>query len=168
MRSILLLLAVAVFMPTFAGTAAAQEPRRGAVEFSGGALLFPDDGVVTEGMVGGSARFYLLPRVAVGPELVFVQGSNHSHTMLTGNLTFDVLGPANGRLPRVTPFLVVGGGMFQTRDQTPRGGFTSNEGTFTAGGGVRALVGDRLNVGADVRIGWELHLRVNGFVGWGF
>jgi hypothetical protein len=167
MRLIRLMSAVAFLMAPLAGVAAAQDSRA-AIEFSAGGLMFPDDGVVTEGMAGGSARFYLLPRMAVGPELVFVQGSNHSHTMLTGNLTFDFWGPVAGRQPRVTPFLVVGGGMFQTRDQTPRGGFTSYDGAFTAGGGVRALAGDRLTVGAEARIGWELHLRVNGFVGWRF
>jgi hypothetical protein len=168
MRSILLAAALSVAMPSLAATAAAQESRRAAVELSAGSLLFPDDGLVTEGMVGGSARFHLLPRVAIGPELVFVQGSNHSHLVLTGNVTFDFLGPTGGREPRVTPFAVVGGGMFQTRDQTPIGRATSSEGAFTAGGGVRALVADRLYVGAEARIGWELHLRFNGSVGWRF
>ena len=167
MRLIHLLSAVAFLMAPLAGVAAAQDSRA-AIEFSAGALMFPDDGVVTEGMAGGSARFSLLPRIAVGPELVFIQGRNHSHTMLTGNLTFDFLAPIAGRPARVTPFLVVGGGMFQTRDQTPRGGFTSYDGAFTAGGGVRAVAGDRLTVGGEARIGWELHLRVNGFVGWRF
>jgi opacity protein-like surface antigen len=168
MKSVLLAMGVALLMPPIASIAAAQEARRTAVEFSVGSLMFPDDGTVTEGMVGGSVRLYLLPRVAIGPELLYVQGSNHSHLMLTGNVTFDFFGPTGGREPRVTPFLVIGGGMFQTRDQTPRGEFSSNEGAFTAGGGVRGAVTDRLHVGAEVRIGWELHLRVNGFVGWRF
>jgi hypothetical protein len=167
MPLIRLLPAVALLMAPLGGVSAAQGTP-GAIEFSAGALMFPDDGVVTEGMAGAAARFYLRPRVAVGPEFVFVQGNNHSHLMLTGNLTFDFLGPGAGRAPRVTPFLVIGGGMFQTRDQRPRGGFTSYDGAFTAGGGVRALAGDRLTVGGDARIGWELHLRVNGFVGWRF
>jgi hypothetical protein len=161
-------LALAVLMPPLAGVAAAHQPPRAAVELSAGSLMLPDDGVVTEGMMGGSARFHLLPRVAIGPELVVVQGSNHSHLMLTGNVTFDFIGPAGGREPRITPFVVGGGGMFQTRDQRPRGGLTSNEGALTAGGGVRAIVADRLSVGVEARIGWELHLRVNGFVGWRF
>jgi len=33
------------------------------------------------------------------------------------------------------------------------------------GGGVRALVGDRVTIGIDARVGWELHVRVNGLVG---
>ena len=34
-----------------------------------------------------------------------------------------------------------------------------------AGGGVRALVGKAVIVGAEARVGWELHLRVNGLLG---
>jgi hypothetical protein len=30
---------------------------------------------------------------------------------------------------------------------------------------VRARVSDRIHVGGDVRLGWELHLRAVGFVG---
>ena len=33
------------------------------------------------------------------------------------------------------------------------------------GGGVRALVGDRVTVGVDARVGWELQLRLNGSIG---
>jgi len=36
--------------------------------------------------------------------------------------------------------------------------------TFTARGGVRAFVGDRVTIGVDMRVGWELHVRVNGLV----
>jgi hypothetical protein len=86
--------------------------------------------------------------------------------MLTGNVTFDFVGPLNGRPRRVTPFAVVGGGVFRTRESFPDNEvFTSTEGAFTAGGGVRALVGERVTVGAEVRIGWELHIRLNGVVG---
>ena len=65
---------------------------------------------------------------------------------------------------RVTPFLVAGGA-FQTHESFFTGVFTSSEGAFSAGGGVRALVGDRVTVGIDTRFGWELHLRINGSIG---
>jgi opacity protein-like surface antigen len=65
------------------------------------------------------------------------------------------------------PFVVAGGGLFQTSENQPLtgGAFRHNEGAFTAGGGVRALVSDRVIVGAEARVGWETHVRVNGFVG---
>ena len=55
--------------------------------------------------------------------------------------------------------------MFQTRESFFTGTLTSREGTFTAGGGVRSLVGNRVSVGVDARVGWELHLRLTGMVG---
>jgi Outer membrane protein beta-barrel domain len=146
-------------------SAFAQERPAPVAEFIAGWVGFADDGIVSEGMVGGAARFYLLPRIAVGPEVLFIQGENHSHLVLTGNLTWDLIAPAGGRPPRVTPFLVAGGGLYQTREDFPTGPYTSSEGAFTAGGGVRAAAGDRITVGVDVRIGWELHVRVNGLVG---
>jgi len=61
--------------------------------------------------------------------------------------------------------IVAGGGLFQTRERFPVGTFTSSEGAFTAGGGVRAALGQRVTVGVDTRVGWELHLRVSGLIG---
>ena len=55
--------------------------------------------------------------------------------------------------------------MFQTRETFFGDTFTSTEGAFTAGGGLRTRVGDRVSIGVDARVGWELHLRVGGFVG---
>jgi len=71
----------------------------------------------------------------------------------TGNMTWDVLAPTNRRPHRVTPFLIAGGGLFQVREHFFNGTYTSSEGAFTAGGGVRASVGDRVTVGFETRIG---------------
>ena len=145
--------ALALLLVILPGTADAQDRPGPAAEFSTGWLGFADDGVVSEGMVGGAARWYLSPRLSVGPELAFIQGSNHSHFVLTGNVTFDMLSPVNGRPRPVMPFVVVGGGLFQTRETFFNGPYTSTEGAFTAGGGVRARAGDRVTLGVDTRIG---------------
>jgi len=145
--------------------AGAQENPGPVAEVSGGWVGFADDSLVSEGFVGGNARFYLSPRLAVGPEVVHIVGQNHSHLVATGNLTYDIRAPSGAKPRQVTPFLVAGGGLFQTRQSFPTGRFTSGEGAFTAGGGVRIANGNRTTVGVDARIGWELHLRVNGFVG---
>jgi hypothetical protein len=147
---------------SLAGSAAAQDRPQPAVEFSAGWIGFADDGIVNEAMVGGAARWYLSPRLSIGPEFLYINGSNHSHLVLTGNVTFDLLPETESH---VIPFVVAGAGMFQTRETFFNGDFTSTEGAFTAGGGVRASVSDRVTVGIDARIGWELHVRVNGFVG---
>ena len=145
-------------------SAAAQERQSPAAEFAGGWMGFADDGIVSEGFVGGGVRLYVTPRLSAGPEVIYIHGDNHSHLMITGNLTWDVLSPTNGNPPSVTPFFVVGGGIFQTRENFSSGGFTSTEGGFTAGAGVRALVGERVAVGVDARVGWELHVRVGALV----
>jgi hypothetical protein len=141
---------------------AQEQPSRLVVEAEAGWLGFADDGIVNESMVGGTARWYVSPRISMGPELVYIRGRNHSHVTVTGNVTYDLLAAADRRM---TPFVVAGGGLFQTRETFFNGDFRSTEGAFTAGGGVRARAGNRVTIGIDTRVGWELHLRVNGFVG---
>ena len=164
MKTVPFITAVAVALST--GIATAQEAHPRAVEFTAGALMFADDGIVTEGMVGAAARYYVSPRIGFGPEIVFVQGQNHNHVIATGNLTFDFVSSAGGR--KVIPFVVAGGGIFHTRDRAPRGGFNSSEGALTGGGGVRGLIHDRVYIGAEARVGWELHIRLNGIAAWTF
>jgi Outer membrane protein beta-barrel domain len=157
---------LAVLLVAPAATPAAAQERPGPVaELAAGALVFPDDGAVTEGFAGGTVRFHVSPRISVGPEVAFISGESHSHLMLTGNVTFDFLGPVNGRAPALTPFVVAGGGLFRTNEEFLGDDFSSSDGAFTAGGGVRGRVGDRVIVGAEARVGWELHLRFNVLVG---
>jgi len=143
----------------------AQERPAPVIEVAAGWLSFPDDGIVREALVAGAARWYVSPRLGIGPEISYISGRNHSHVIATGNLTWDILPRSSGGARPVTPFLVAGGGLYQTREQFPVGPYTSGEGAFTAGGGVRARAGNRVTVGVDARIGWELHLRINGLVG---
>jgi hypothetical protein len=162
---LLLVALVAGFTLTAASSAEAQARPGPAVEFAAGWVGFADDAVISESLVGGAARVYATPRLAFGPELAFINGNRHSHLMVTGNLTVDLLNVIAGEPPKVDPFVVVGGGLFQTREAFPGGSFTSSEGTFTAGGGVRVHLGRRVYAGIEARIGWETHLRVNGAVG---
>jgi len=157
----MILSALLLVAPPAVDPACAQNPPH-AVEFAAGWVGFADDGIVSETLIGGAARWYVLPRISLGPEVAYILGENHSHLMVTGNLTWDILSPKRGP---VTPFLTVGGGLFQTRESFPSGDFTSDEGAFTMGGGVRVLVNDRVTAGIDVRVGWETHLRVAGSIG---
>ena len=146
--------------------AAAQNPAKVVGEFAGGALLFADDAVVEETFVGGAVRYYVRDRVSLGSEFAFINGARHSHLMLTGNVTFDFLVANFGQPAPFTPFVVVGAGLFRTRESFPGGvTYASSEGAFTAGGGVRATFYRRLLVGAEARVGWELHLRLNALAG---
>jgi hypothetical protein len=143
----------------------AQERPAPVVELSAGWVGFADDGVVSETLFGGALRWYFSPRLSLGPEVVHIRGGSHSHLVTTGNVWWDLLASPRGAQRRVTPFLVAGGGGFSTRSRFVAETFTSWEGAFTAGGGVRAAASDRVTVGVDARVGWELHLRVNAVVG---
>jgi hypothetical protein len=139
-----------------APAAARQLP---AIDVTGAWVGFADDGIVGEAAVGGAARWQLSPKISIGPELIYIQGDNHSHFVATGNFTVD-FNPEGS----VQPFFVVGGGVFQTHEEFFDDAFTSREGAFTVGGGIRGRVTDRVSVGLDARIGWETHIRIGGVV----
>ena len=139
-------------------TAYAQERPAPAVDLTAAWIGFTD---YSDPGFGGALRWYVSPRIAIGPELIYIPGDFHRHLVLTGNLTWDLLPQASH--PRATPFLVAGAGMFQTHEEFFDDVVTSSEGAFTAGGGIRSRVADRVSVGVDARVGWELHLRIGGF-----
>jgi len=138
-------------------------------EFLAGYAGFVDNATIDHGVFGGAARVYLTPRIAIGPELVYLRGPGSDRDLiLTGNVTFDLLPPTGGRPARVSPFVVAGAGLFRHSEQFSGVNFSSSEGAFTVGGGVRAWFNDRVYGFAEARLGWELHGRVNGGVGVGF
>jgi len=137
-----------------------------AAELSTGYAGFADDGTIGHGLVGGAMRVYVTPRLAVGPEFIYMVGPGDDRDIFaTGNLTFDLRSRSGPRPPRLVPYLLAGGGWFQHRDGFAGRTFRSNEGTFTAGGGVRGWLSDATYVAAEYRVGWELHYRLTGHVG---
>jgi hypothetical protein len=157
-------LVFALLIVALAEAAPAQDHQRGAVEVVGGWAGFVDDEVINHGLVGGSARWNVSPRVTIGPELVYMIGPvDDRDLILTGNLTFDL--SSNHSL---TPFFVAGAGLFHHSDTVGFGSFSSTEGAFTAGGGVRFVIGERFYVAPEARLGWELHTRLSVSAGWRF
>jgi Outer membrane protein beta-barrel domain len=153
----------------FAAPAAAQDRPAPAVDVSTGWAGFVDDATIHHWVFGGGARFYVTPRLSIGPELVYMIGPDDDRDLIvTGNVIFDFLKPSGGRPRRVTPYVLGGGGFFQHRDRFATGTFTSTEGAFTVGGGVRAFITDRVYVAPEVRFGWEPHFRAGVTVGLGF
>lgn len=137
-----------------------------AVELFAGHAGFADDGTIEHSVFGGGARFYVTPRVGIGPELVYMRGPGSDRDLfLTGNLTFDLRSPRQGRPPRVSPFLVAGGGFFRNTNRFGTLDFSTVEGAFTGGGGARFWINDRAYAVTDFRMGWELHYRITGGVG---
>jgi hypothetical protein len=145
----------------------AEARDRGAAtaEFTAGWIGFGDNGLVNEVLLGGAARFQLHPRIGIGPEFTYIVGQNHTHLMLTANLTWDMAGRRAGGSPAVTPYLVVGSGLFHTSWSTFARSSTSNEAAFTIGAGVRWTVSERVTAGAEARLGGPPHFRVSGLVG---
>jgi opacity protein-like surface antigen len=135
-----------------------------AFEISSGYAGFVDESMIHHVTFGGALRWYLSPRFSVGPEVVYMNGPNgDSDVMATGNVTFDLLSPRVSR--NWMPYVVGGGGLLRHRELTGTGSFASSEAAFAGGIGARAVVSDRWFVGAEWRVGSELHTRINGLVG---
>lgn len=146
-----------------AGEAAAQTTRPIAVEGVVGWAGFVDDATDHHALVGASARLPIGRRLSVGPEVFVASGSSDRDTFVLGSLWVD-LGPSPDTA-RVVPYVVVGAGYMRHSQRFLSQRFSSGEGSFTAGGGLRTHLNDRVYVGGDVRIGWELHLRATAHVG---
>ena len=163
--------AVAVWGVLFAGCQAwaqdapATRPAP-VVEGSLGWAGFGDEGIVHHTLVGAGARYYLSRRFSIGPELQYMVGPDSDRDLiLTGNVVIDVLAPTADRPRRTTPYVVAGGGLFRHSNRTFTGTFSSTEGAFTAGVGIRGWTSDRVFLAIDARLGWEPHFRLAGTVG---
>lgn len=143
-------------------SALGQERPQVLAEFTGGWVGFPDDGLVSETVAGGTLSWFVSPRLSLGPEASVVQGSHHRHILLAGNVMVHLAAPDERR---VTPYVVVAGGLFQSRFDRPAGSFTTRDGMIATGAGLRGFVSRRISVGAEARAGWETHLRVTGSIG---
>jgi hypothetical protein len=163
---VLAALAFIVALPCVSPALAQSSRPPAAVEVLAGHAGFADDATIEHAVVGGAARVYLTPQISIGPEITYMRGPNTDRDwFFLGNMVWDIRRPQAGRPPRVSPFLIAGGGFFTHSDRFPSGTFTSSEGAFAAGGGTRIYVTDRVYAMGDFRIGWELHYRVTGGIG---
>jgi hypothetical protein len=152
----------------FAAGAFAQPGAAPALEATAGWAGFADDATISHAIVGGSARWSITPRLSVGPEITYMRGPGDDRDLFViGNVTFDLVRAAAPRSGLVVPYVLGGAGFFRHFDRfgPQRVSFASNEGTVTAGGGARVWVTPRVYVGAEARVGWELHARLAGTVG---
>ncbi len=157
-----------VITATLATAAAAQGMARPApvVEGTAGWAGFLDEEVVRHGLVATAARVHVSRRVSLGPEVQYFVGPNSDRDLIvTGNLMVDLLAPTADQPKRTTPFVVVGGGLFRHSDRFNGRSFSSTEGAYTAGVGVRTWATERLFVAGDARLGWEAHVRLAVTVG---
>lgn len=154
----------AIVLAAAAGTAQAQERPPIAIEGTVGWAGFVDDATIEHTVFGGALVIPLTPRISVGPEFMYMAGPGSDRDMFViGSIWFDFLSPRPHAY--VTPYVVAGGGFMHHSNEFAGRAFSAGEGAFSAGGGLRAYLGDRVYAGADVRVGWELHLRVAATVG---
>jgi Outer membrane protein beta-barrel domain len=167
---IVILFACFMLWTFLARSSVAQDLPRSALEFSTGWAGFVDNATIHHAVFGGAARYYLTPRISVGPEFSYLVGPDDDRDLirdliLTGNLIFDVLRPIDNRPRRITPYLLAGGGYFQHRNVFSGRKFTASEGAFTAGGGVRLFLTRSFYIAPEWRLGWELHQRLTITIG---
>lgn len=145
------------------GTTSAQPSGVPTLTVSGGWAGFVDDGRIDHGAFGGGLEWVLTPHIAIGPEVLYMIGPDDDRDLF-------VLGVARiGILPlrsRVAPFVTVGGGSM-THSDTFYGGqsYSSTEGGFIAGGGVRINASPRVFIAPEFTLGWEPHIRASVTVG---
>jgi hypothetical protein len=158
-------MAMVAMLAATAGTAAAQTGRPVAVEGTVGWAGFVDDATIHHRVVGGGVRIPIgVDRLSVGPEIVYMRGPRTDRDVFVlGSLWIDLRRERPGA--QAVPYVVVGGGIMRHSDDFAFGTYTTSEGSFTAGGGIRVHATDRVYVGGDVRLGWELHLRATAHVG---
>ena len=119
--------------------------------------------------VGGGARLFVTPRVAIGPEVAYLSGQGDaieaSNLTITANVTFDLVRDDGRR--RIVPYLAAGGGYIRQRTLVGGGPgstalvpFTSSEPTLSAGVGARIALGSHLFVAPEFRLGWAPETRV--------
>jgi hypothetical protein len=152
-----------ISLSTIAQTAEAQSrPPTASVILTAGYAGFVDESPINHGVVGGGTEWVLTPRIAVGPDLLYMIGPGSDRDLF-------VLGVARfGILPfsrRVVPFAMAGGGLMTHWDRFNGKTFRSSEGSFVFGGGLRVGVTPNVYVAPEFAIGWEPHVRASVNVG---
>jgi len=165
MRVLVVLVIVAIGTLTPVAAAFAQDRTRPIVEAVVGTSGYVDEIWDHFFTTGAGVRWFVSPRVAIGPEIVTQRGAGEaSNLSVTGNVTYDFVRDAPGR--RVVPYLAAGGGYLRQRTIVGSGPgasvlqpFTSGEGTFSGGIGARIMLGERFFVAPEFRMGWEPEIR---------
>jgi hypothetical protein len=158
----------------FGRVATAQERPAPVVEIILGDAGFVDEVWDHFFLIGGGARVFVTPRIAVGGEVAYLKGDfdavDASNLTFTGNVTYDLVSSRDNR--RVVPYVVVAGGMVRQRTIVGSGPnspvlqpFVSSEGHVSGGIGARISLGPRFYIAPEFRLGWEPTTRITLTVG---
>jgi Outer membrane protein beta-barrel domain len=149
-----------------ATSASAQDRPAPIIEVVTGYAGFVDEDWMDRTMFGAGGRVFVTPRIAIGPEYVYLRGTGGEHDWtLTGNATIDLLGERGPARRRVVPYVAVGGGYLRQTTQVGTGPYTSAEGTFSGGLGARIALGQRFFIAPEFRMGWEPEVRIGVMIG---
>ena len=142
--------------------ARAQSAAVPALTFGGGWAGFADEGLINHGAFGAGAEWVPMRHLAVGPEVLYMIGPRDDRDLF-------LLGVARiGILPlrsRVAPFVTLGAGMMTHYSKFVGESYSSTEGAFIVGGGVRITASPRVFIAPEFTMGWEPHMRVSVSVG---
>ncbi len=153
MRTLLLLIAAST------GLLAQRADVRGTF----GAAAFPDNGRHWHVLAGGSARLYVTPKFAIEPEVLYAYRDRFDKDLLfLPNLVYEFGNPDSNR--RAVPYLIGGAGLIH--GIRPLNSF--NEGSASAGAGVKVFLNDRVFIAPEARLGWAPNLRFTVSVGYAF
>ncbi|MBA2355021.1 MAG: hypothetical protein H0V80_10175 [Acidobacteria bacterium] len=145
------------------GVAGAQQVLpRSALTASGGYALFVDELLIPHAVVGVGAEWLATPRIAVGPELLYMVGPGSDRDLFVLGVVRVGIRPFSAR---VAPFVTAGGGLMRHSSRFGGRAFSATEGAYVAGGGVRIAVTPRVSLAPEVTTGWEAHLRASVSVG---
>jgi hypothetical protein len=170
-------LAIAATLSEVGQPVLAQDKPALIVEAVVGRSGFIDEAWDYFGTIGGGARVFVTPRLAIGPEVAYLSSEEDvpeaSNLTVTANMTFDIVRDDGGRW--IVPYLAVGGGYLRQKTtvgsgpgSTARVPFTSSEGTMSAGAGARIALGSHLFVAPEFRLGWEPETRIAVTIGMRF
>lgn len=106
---------------------AQQVPPATTLTVTGGYAAFLDDANLSHGVAGAGLEFVVRPRIAVGPELLYMIGPGDDRDLFVLGVARLGLRPFSGRL---APFVTVGGGLVRHSNRFNDVSFSRTEGAF--------------------------------------
>ena len=145
--------------------AAAQAETKGQTDLrlTAGYAGFIDEDLVDHAAIGSSLRYYLTPRLAIEPEVLFLIGpGNDRNWVIMPNVAFDLR-----RSGRAIPYVSGGAGLLHYRDQLSAGPpIATNSWTASGGAGVKLFLTERVFVAPEFRLGTEPLMRLTASIGY--
>jgi Outer membrane protein beta-barrel domain len=147
-----------------AASAHAQQKPRPEIKATAGWVGFIDESWINHTIIGGSARYYLTPRVGVEPEILYMigPGSDRDVTVIP-HISFDFL-----TRDTVRPYVIGGAGWMRHSQKIGPIRFSDNEWVGNGGVGVKFFLTPTLFVAPEFRIGFETILRTAASIGFTF